>query len=446
MQRRAFLKNASLALGSGILPASALTPAALGASSPTPPPPASGVSPAGLGRADWSGLREMFALDPEQVHLATFFLSSHPRPVAEAIARHREGFDRNPVEYTYMVGDEMDRAIPAAAAAYMGGRPDQIAITGSTTMGLALIASGLMLGPDDEILHSEHDHYAMDRSFQLRAERTGARVRRIPLYEAPSEVSVDQVLTRIRSAITPATKLVAMTWVHSSSGVKLPIEAIAGLLAELNQARDEADHILFLVDGVHGIGVEDVDISRVGCDFFIAGTHKWLFGPRGTGVIWGSDRGWARCKAVIPSFSSASYGVWLGSVSADQVTMGEHMTPGGFHAFDHQWALPEAFNLHLELGKSNVQERIHALNTLTKEGLREIPGVTLHTPMSPALSAGLICYDYKDLDPMEVVMGLYARGIISSGTPYRRTYARLAPSLLNNEEEIERTLATLSQL
>src|SRR5690606_10430165 len=107
------------------------------------------------------------------------------------------------------------------------------------------------------------------------------------------------------------TKVVVVTWVHSSTGVKLPVRAIADMLGELNQRRDEADQIIFCVDGVHGFGIENVDVSTLGCDFFIAGTHKWIFGPRGTGVIWGSQRGWDHCHAVIPSFSR-SYDVWLG--------------------------------------------------------------------------------------------------------------------------------------
>jgi len=443
MQRRTFLKNASIALGSGLLPMAAVTAVAQAASSPAGS--ATKGSTTALNGAEWTQLRQMFALSHEHVHLATFLLSSHPRPVAEAIDRHRHGFDVNPAEYYYANVGAMDEAVASAAAAYMGGSPEQIAMTDSTTMGLAMVASGLILRPNDEVLQSEHDHYAMELSLQLRAERTGARIRRVSLYETPAEASVDQVLTRLRSAITPSTKVVAMTWVHSYSGVKLPIRAIGDMLAELNSSRAEADQILFLVDGVHGFGIEDIDVPSVGCDFFVAGTHKWLFGPRGTGVIWGSDRGWAHCRAVVPSFG-ASYGVWLGYLTQDQVPMGDHMTPGGFHAFDHRWALSEAFELHLQLGKANVQQRIHQLNSLAKEGLREINGVTLHTPLSPELSSGMVCFDYKDMEPWQVVEGLYRQGIIASSTPYRRSYARFAPSLINNEEEIERSVAVLASL
>lgn len=109
----------------------------------------------------------------------------------------------------------MDKAIAEAAAEYMGGSASQIAMTDSTTMGLVIVASGLMLRPDDEILQTEHDHYTMDLSLQLRAERTGAKVRRVSLFESTALVSKDEVLSKLKAAITLDTKVVSLTWVHS---------------------------------------------------------------------------------------------------------------------------------------------------------------------------------------------------------------------------------------
>ena len=404
------------------------------------------LAPAGtIGTADWRALRELFPLTHDYIHLATFLLSSHPRPVAEAIERHRRGLDENPSDYWREHFQTIDGEIAATAAQYLGGQGEQIALTDSTTMGLAMVYSGLKLRPGEEILQTVHDHYSTDLSLALRAERTGASVRQIALYDQPATASEDEILSRIRQGLRDNTRVLAVTWVHSSTGVKLPVRAIADLLAEVNGKREPTEQILFCVDGVHGLGIEDVDVPGMGCDFFIAGTHKWLFGPRGTGIIWGSKAGWDRCTAVIPSFSR-SYDVWLGGSTQDQVPIGEHMSPGGFHSFEHRWALPEAFELHLQLGKAQVQTRIHELNTMTKEGLEEMPHVQLHTPMSPALSSGMVCFDVQGIAPSEVVHRLHKQGIIMSATPYRHSHARFAPSLVNNEAEIERALAEIRAL
>ena len=91
---------------------------------------------------------------------------------------------------------------------------------------------------------------------------------------------------------------------HSSSGLRLPVAQIAETLSEINRNRDEKDRVLLIVDGVHGFGVEDPKITALGCDAFAAGTHKWLFGPRGTGFVWAKPEVWKRMRPVIPSFSS----------------------------------------------------------------------------------------------------------------------------------------------
>jgi selenocysteine lyase/cysteine desulfurase len=399
---------------------------------------------AGIGTADWKALRALFPLTHDYIHLATFLLSSHPRPVADAIERHRRALDENPSDYWHEKFATIDAEIAASAARYMGGRGEQIALTDSTTMGLALVYSGLRLRPGEEILQTVHDHYSTDLSLELRAERTGASLRRITLYDQPAEASADEILSRIKQGLRENTRVLAVTWVHSSTGVKLPVRAIADLLTEINAQREPAQRILLCVDGVHGFGIENMSVT-LGCDFFIAGAHKWLFGPRGTGIIWGSEAGWDRCTAVIPSFSR-SYDVWLGGSTQDQVPIGEHMSPGGFHSFEHRWALPEAFELHLQLGKAEVEARIHELNTLTKQGLARMPHIRLHTPMSPELSSGMVCFDVQGMPPEEVVARLHDQGIIMSATPYRDSHARFAPSLINDEDELEQALAAIHAL
>jgi selenocysteine lyase/cysteine desulfurase len=435
MLRRQFLNALGLTVGTSLLARTTI----LGAASELD------IANKPIQPGDWNALRDMFPLTREYIQLSTFLLASHPKPVSDAIEKHRRAFDENPSDYWHHHFETIDTEISKSAAEYMGGKGENIALTDSTTMGLGLVYSGLNLQEGDEVLQTVHDHYSTDMSLAHRANRTGAKVRRIALYENPAEVSVADVQKRLRDAITTETKIVAATWVHSSTGVKLPIRAMADTITQLNKQRKTNQQILFCVDGVHGFGIENQDVSQLGCDFFIAGTHKWIFGPRGTGVVWGNDRAWAQSEPVIPSFS-ASYDVWLGGMTQDQVPLGEHMTPGGFHSFEHRWALPEAFKLHLQLGKENVQQRIHQLNEQTKQGLAKMSHVTVYTPAGSALSSGLTCFDVKGIKAASVVEKMHKKGIIMSSTPYRVSYARFAPSLLNNEQEIELALAEINAM
>ncbi len=151
-----------------------------------------------------------------------------------------------------------------------GGDGQDIALTQNTTTGLALLYHGLPLREGDEILTTTHDHYVHHESIRLATGRCGATWRKIPLFDSYDSISPDEIAERIRKAIGPKTRAVGVTWVHSSSGVRLPIARIAETLADVNRSRDEKDRVLLIVDGVHGFGVEDPKITALGCDAFAA--------------------------------------------------------------------------------------------------------------------------------------------------------------------------------
>lgn len=413
----------------------------LGCNPPSGAAPAAGPEPAPAD--EWQRVRAQFDLAPDWVHLGGFLLASHPKVVREAIERHRRALDDNPVLYL----EDHGRAEPslAAAAAYMGVKPGEIALTDSTTMGLAILYAGLPLRAGDDILTTTHDHYATHESLRLAAQRSGAVVRKVPLYDRGEAAAAGAMTDAIVKAIRPETRVVATTWVHSCTGVKTPARAISEAIAEVNAGRSEKDRILHCVDGVHGFGVDDVTMADLGADFFSAGCHKWIFGPRGTGVLWGKADLWRLLRPTIPHFGHAAYAAWMQGVEPPPTTA-DMMTPGGFHSFEHRWALGEAFELHRTIGKSKVAARIHELNRQCKEGLAAMKHVTLHTPLADEVSAGIITFEVQGLAPKAVVERLKEKRVIATTTPYATSYARLAPGLLNTPADIDAALREVRAL
>lgn len=394
----------------------------------------------------WESVRSQFTLASDRIHLAGFFLASHPAPVRTAIERHRAGLDADPIGYWVEHEAKQEAIVLRAAADYLGADPTEIALTDSTTMGLGLLYGGLRLRAGQEILTTIHDHYSTDMSLRLRAERTGAQVRQIALYENLKDVSQGALTEHMVKNIRPKTRIVAVTWVHSSTGLKLPIREMATAIQAINRARDEQDRVILCVDGVHALGVENFRVRDLGCDFLIAGTHKWMFGPRGTGLVWGHPRAWPVANAIIPTFNTEAYDIWMKLDPPRSLPQSVRMTPGGFHSFEHRWALDEAFKFHDAIGRPRVTQRIYELNQQLKQGLAAMKHITLHTPLSQELSAGIVCFAVAGLAAREVVERLRQRGVIGSVTPYATQYARLAPGLLNSADEIEKTLAIIREL
>ncbi|WP_127934316.1 aminotransferase class V-fold PLP-dependent enzyme [Nonomuraea polychroma] len=434
--------NRRALLGAGML-------AGVAACTPTPAQNAQNAQNAPQRRAfdpqDWASVRAQFALDPAYAQFAAFVLAPAPAPVREAIIKHRDALDADP-EYTPPGGGQTpDQAVRDAAARYLGIRaePRDIALTDSTTMGLGLLYSGIRLRPGQDVLTTEHDFLATHEGLRLLAERTGAKVRRVRLYDDPAAASKDRMVSAIKEGLGPRTRVVAVTWVHSSTGVRVPVRAIADMLAEVNKGRDEHDRALLCVDGVHGFGAMADGVTDLGCDFLASGTHKWLFGPRGTGIVWGRD--WDAVAPIIPSFSQAAFAAWQSGGSPDASTA-ELVTPGGYKAFEHRWAMPEAFAFMTAIGKDRVQRRTQELATRLKSGLRELPHVTLATPESQELSAGLVCCAISGMQPLEAVNRLHAQKVIASVTPYHEPLLRFGTSIVTTPEQVDQAIKAMQGL
>ena len=396
--------------------------------------------------SDWARVRAQFALDPAYLHFASFFIASHPTPVRDAIEGWRRAIDRNPfhvVEHG-MFADEasnLPHKVQVAVARYLGGQPDDVALTRSTTESLALVYHGLPLKAGDEVLATVHDHYSHHESIRLATARAGATMRKIALFEDAAKASTASIIERLLQAMRPQTRVVGLTWVHSSSGIRLPVREIAAAL------KSKYPDVLLVLDGVHGLGAVDETIATMGADYFCAGCHKWMFAPRGTGLVWADARNWARLRPVVPTFSDLeSYNAWMEEREPRTANNAARMTPGGFHAFEHQWAMAAAFAMHEAMGRARVAARIRSLNDQLKASLAQNRKVRVHTPMSGDLSAGLVAFEVEGLSPEEVVKRLLEHRIIASTSPYAVTYARLAPSLVNTPEEVERAARAVHAL
>ncbi len=436
MDRRKFLFNSGLAIGATTV-----------FSGCQPSPEKETIVEEAISFDSWPDIRKQFLFTGDRIHMSQMLLAAHPKPVRDAITKHREAFDKNPVEYWEEKFQKTDGEIRIAASKYMGCDPSEIALTDSTTMGLAVLYNGLRLKLGNEILTTTNDHYATEKSLEFAAAKSGATIKRVSLYDNPAEANVDQMVNALKKGVTPKTRIVAITYVHSCTGVKTPVRAIADMIKEVNGNRGASDRIYFCVDGVHGFGTEDVSMYDLGCDFFAAGTHKWIFGPRGTGILFGRKDAWDMIAPTIPSFDFEAYMAWLDLYPADNLTFGQLCSPGGFHSFEHRYGLIEAFEFQLKIGKTKVSDRTHDLSSKLKEGLSNIKHIKLITPKEVALSAGINCFLVEGMKPEDVVKKLMTkRNIVANTSPYKVVYVRLTPSIINSEEEVDICLKELENI
>ena len=439
MDRRAFLTATATATAAVLAPRRLLAAIA----ERTPPTP---------DLSTWDNVRAQFNLANDQLHFSTFFLVSHPKTIRDAIQAYRDAIDAEPFlvvdrRMFQNTPDNIQMAVRAEMSGYLGAKVEEIAITTSTTNGLALVYAGLPLRPGDEVLTSVHDHYSQHESIRFATAKAGAHMRKFTLYASAPDATVEEMVANLRAAIRPETRVVGLTWVHSCTGVRIPVRALANVVAEANRTRGEKDRVLMVLDGAHGLGAVDETVSALGCDYLCAGTHKWMLAPRGTGIVWARPERWARLMPTIPTFASdTAWNAWMTNNIQPRPVTAFDITPGGFHAFEHQWAMGAAFKFHQTIGRSRVAGRIQELNDRCKAGLASIHGVRVVTPKDPALSAGIICFEVAGQTPEQVGEKLVQKHIVAGSSPYLPSYPRLSPSLVNTPDEVDRAVQAVREI
>lgn len=394
----------------------------------------------------WDNIKKEFSLDENYIHLSLSVITPHPKGVREAIEKHRHGFDTNPGKY-FKNKDTMQGTVLQNAAKYLNTQPNSIALTESTTMGLSVVYQGMQIFSGEEILTTHHEHYASSEILRFKSRHSRCLLKKISLYDDPSSIHEEEIIEKLLSKITPFTRILALTWVHSSTGLKIPISKIGAEIKKINQTRTHNEKILVCLDGLHGFGIEDFNIDDLNVDFFIAGCHKSFFGPRGTGIIWGSELGWSRVSPFFTSFDVEVFWPWYEGFIPDYVSPKARLcSPGGFGAFEHKWALSSAFDFHLKIGKDQIKKRVHELNTYAKNKMAKIKGIQVFTPVSESLSSGMVCFIVKGKNPKDVVDFFETKKIIIGQTPYRSSYNRFAISIINTHQEIDKAIQVLEEI
>src|SRR5262249_61487095 len=141
--------------------------------------------------------------------------------------------------------------------------------------------------------------------------------------------------------------------------------------------------------------------------------HNSVRGPGVPGRVWARPYWWAPPPPHTPSFPDREQNeAWPQNRPERTPNNARRMTPGGFQAYEHQWATVAAFKMATAMGRARVAGRVAELNGRIKDGLAAMKGVTLHTPRDPALSAGICCFEVAGKKPGDVVKALLSKQVI----------------------------------
>ena len=371
------------------------------------------------------------------VYLDSAATSQKPVQVIETIENYYREYNSNVHRGVHTLGTR-------ATDAYEGAREkvrkfisassiEEIIFTRGTTTALNTVAQSYAMEnvkEGDEIVITPMEHHSNIIPWQQVAKKTGATLKYLPL-QADGTIA----LADVENTITPATKVVSITYVSNVLGVINPIKEIAAI-AHKNGA-------VLVVDAAQGAPHVKIDVQDLDCDFLGFSGHK-MCGPTGIGVLYGK-------KHLLENMEPIEFGgEMIDFVGLYESTWKE--LPWKFEAGTPIIAgaigLGAAIDFLEEIGLENITEHEHKLAAYAMKKMSSINGLTIYGPQNANNRAGVITFNIEDVHPHDVATVLDAEGIaVRAGhhcaQPLMKwlnvsATARASFYLYNSEEDVDK--------
>ena len=222
------------------------------------------------------GLHHHFLLDPSITFLNHGSFGATPRPVFQVYQRWQRELERQPVEFLGRRYTDLMRASRQSLGDYLGTEANNLVYTTNVTESLNIVAHSLSLGPGDEVLGTDHEYGALDRTWQFLAkERSFAYISQ----SIPVPLTTPQAfITALWKGVTSRTRVIFLSHITSPTGLILPVEKV------IHRARQAG--ILTIIDGAHAPGQIQLQLDELGADYYGGNLHKWLCAPKGAGFLY----------------------------------------------------------------------------------------------------------------------------------------------------------------
>jgi len=220
-------------------------------------------------------LKTLFLLRPDMTFLNHGSFGACPRPVFETYQAWQRELELQPVEFLGRRFNDLMAHARSRLAAYLGAGAGDIVFVPNATTGVNIVARSLALHPGDQVLATDHEYGATDRTWRLLCRKQGAVYINQPI---PLPVTTPEaVLEQWWAGVTPRTRVIFLSHITSPTALTWPVKAIC--------QRARAAGILTVVDGAHAPGQIALDLLDLGADFYTGNCHKWLCAPKGAGFL-----------------------------------------------------------------------------------------------------------------------------------------------------------------
>ncbi|MGI9146623.1 MAG: aminotransferase class V-fold PLP-dependent enzyme [Chloroflexota bacterium] len=303
-------------------------------------------------------LRGDFLLDPEVVFLNHGSFGACPRPVFERYQAWQRELEWQPVEFLGRRVRGLLTQARAPLASYLGVDVDDLAYVSNVTTALNIAARSLPLEAGDEVLTTDHEYGALERTWTFVTERAQARlvVQKLPVPLSDPEAVVEAVW----AGVTPKTRVLFMSHITSPTAAILPIEPLV--------ARAKAAGIWTVIDGAHALGQIELNLKELGADFYGGNCHKWLSAPKGSGFLYVHPEHQQVVQPVVVSWGWRPIDPGP-SAFVDAIQRQATHDPAAY------LSVPDAIAYQAEHDWPRIRQECHELVRVARAGMAELTGI-----------------------------------------------------------------------
>lgn len=330
----------------------------------------------------WATIQQAFSVTRGIINLNNGGVSPSPRMVTEAFVRYTWQQEDATAYTMWQLLEPQSETVRTGLAEVFGCSTEEIAITRNASESLEILLMGLDLKSGDEILTTTQDYPRMITTLKQREMREGLKLNLIKIPLAPA--NVDDIAIAFERAVTPKTKLILVSHQINLTGQILPVKRICDM------ARSKG--IETIVDGAHAFAQFDFKRDDLGCDYYGTSLHKWIYAPKGTGLLYVKKDKIAKVWALMASEDK----------NRNDIRKFEEI---GTHSAAMRLAIGEAILFHNAIGGKRKEERLRYLSRYWMNKLKDIPKVGFNTSFDPKQSCAIANFKIDGVDP--VALGGY---------------------------------------
>jgi isopenicillin-N epimerase len=365
----------------------------------------------------WSVIQNAFTVTRGIINLNNGGVSPSPRIVTEALVRYIWQQEDATAYTMWQILEPQSETIRTGLAEMFGCDREEIAITRNASESLEILLMGMDFKPGDEILTTTQDYPRMVTTLKQRERREGLVLKMVKIPIPPKDLN--EITAAFERGITPRTKLILVSHQVNITGQITPVKAVC----EMARAKG----IETIVDGAHSFAQFDFKQKDLACDYFGTSLHKWLFAPKGSGLLFVKRD---KIEKLWP----------LMAAEEKQATDIRKFEEVGTHSAAPRLAIGEAMLFHNSIGGKRKEARLRYLSRYWMNRLKDVPKIGFNTSFDANQSCAIANVNVAGVEPTAIGSYLFAKHHIFTTPIVHDEFKgiRITPNVYTTLSELDR--------